>query len=313
MSRSAGRRASLTRWWHALESRQRRVVAGVILRAALAVVAVAAAVGGLWRLQAYVLNQPAFARSSARVDLADIPAWMSDRLAASIRQQLERGLEGKDWTFDPTLARRVHQAAQRCPWVRTLHEVRVEREPAGPGDSLCSAGRVLVRADWRRPVAVGVWGDLQECIDADGVVLPRDQAGSLTTLTRISGMAAGPPAVGQAWSGADLAAGLSMIALLRDKPYRAEITLVDVGNFDRRDWKEPAILLVAAADRRVTDIHFGELPTDGMPPVGEPSLQRKLGYLDQWYRQNQRQLAGPEYLDLRFSKLRIAGSETPSL
>ena len=110
-----------------------------------------------------------------------------------------------------------------------------------------------------------------------------------------------------------MAAGLSMLRLLRDKPYYTEITAIDVANFGRRQsLTAPAIRLVAAAGQAVTDIRFGDLPSDGMPSVGGPSVKRKLAYLDGWYRRNQYQLAGPEYLDLRYHQLRSSEVYAPA-
>lgn len=289
----------------------RRIASGV-MRVLLVAAIIGAATLGLRHLRRYVLAQPTFARNVARIELADRPEWMSDWLARQIRLELAGGQEAHK-TLDPQLARRVHEAAQGCPWIRALHEVRVERRPEGPDDTTCGAGRVIVRAEWRRPAAVGVWGEREEYVDAEGVVLPAHQVRRWLGLPRVIGQLARPPRPGLTWPGEDMAAGLSMLRLLRDKPYYTEITAIDVANFGRRQsLTAPAIRLVAAAGQAVTDIRFGDLPSDGMPSVGGPSVKRKLAYLDGWYRRNQYQLAGPEYLDLRYHQLRSSEVYAPA-
>jgi len=309
----------LKRWWSGTEGPWRRAICMGLLKLVLLGAFVGGAVWGLGRLRGFVFAQKKFAQSAARVQLADRPEWMNDWLAEQLTNEFLLAHSQSDWTFDPRLAEWVHQAAAECPWVKALHEVRVERARASGGDREWRAGRVVVKAEWRRPVAIGVWRDRrdrQEYVADDGVVLPAEQAGQIVAqlpgLPRIVEVAAKPPAPGQRWGGADLEAALKLVGLLREKPYYAQIAAIDVSNFSRRDLNEPAINLIAATDQVTTTIRFGKLPTDGLPSVDEPSVDRKLGYLDGWYRKNQGRLTGPRSLDLRFQELRYSDEYIPT-
>jgi len=305
------------RWWTGLPAERRgRIVVGAV-RGVFLVVLIAAAGVGMYFVREFVMSRPQYADSVARIELRPRPAWMSDMLAAEIAGQLARAAGRGRCTFDPTLARRVHAAAEQCVWIRRVHEVRVERAATDEDDGAFSAGRVVVVAEYRRPEAVGVFDRHERYVAADRVVLPFDLARHLAGrehMVRIRGLRVRPPATGERWAGEDLAAGIRVIRLLRGKPYYRQIAAVDVRNFDRRyERSEPAIRLLAVNDDYVTDIRFGDLPADGVPPVGAPTLRRKLGYLDSWYRRNAYSLAGPTYLDLRYSdRIGYPRSYTPA-
>jgi hypothetical protein len=297
----------LKRWWSAPASPRRRAIGLGALKLLMLAAFAAGAVLGLGRLRAYVLAQPEFARSIARVQLADRPEWINDSLAAQLSNEFLPESQS-DWTFDPCLAECVYQATVQCPWVKEVREVRVERAPGARNDSTWRAGRVIVRAEWRRPVAIGVSRDREEYIAADGVVLPKEQTGQIIAqlpgLPRILGVSGKPPAPGHHWSGKDLEAALTLVAMLREKPYYSQIAAIDVSNFSRRDLFEPAISLIAAADQATTKICYGQMIDDNSLSVDEPKNKNKLEFLDKWYRINKNQLTGPKALDLRWGDLR---------
>ena len=301
--RKAAEPGSLRRWWEALPADQKRLA---VRRIVVCVVAVAAVVGaglGLRQLRRYVMAQPSYADSVAVVVLADRPVWMDEVVAAEIRAHLALAAGRAAGTFEPDLAERVYAAAQRCPWIRRVHEVRIERAPTDPDDSALSGGRIVVVAEYRQPVAQAVGGRAERYIDAAGVVLPTDSArlqAARWRMVRITGLRAAAAECGSVWPGDDLTAGLHVIRLLADRPYFNQITAVDVMNYRHRyDRGEPSIRLVAMDGQVTTDIRFGDLPTGDLPAVGGPSVDRRLGYLDTWYLHNGRRLAGPTYLDLR--------------
>lgn len=301
---------AMTRWWVGLGSDgQRSILVGLLTALCVAAVC-SAAVVGLGRLHRYVMSRPAFAGSRAEVVLVDQPAWMTRRQTSVIRAGLLDPAQESDWTFDETLARRVHEAASACPWIRELHEVRVVRDaPAAGGAGY--AGRVLVRATWREPVAIACWsgpsGPVEEYVDAYGYVLPRDQVGDMP-LPRITGLRHGPPPelaaadragrpVAARWPGEDLQSGLIMLSCIHDRAYSAnELEAVDVSQ-RLPGLREPDVTLVfgyRAADGQFarTRVLVGQLGLDGAPPTQEPSLQRKIRYLDWLYRQNRYTMAG---------------------
>ncbi|NQU76083.1 MAG: hypothetical protein HQ546_07220 [Planctomycetes bacterium] len=306
---------AMRQWWHGLPDERRRTISLGASRALVVFVFAWAAGLGLWVLRDYVSRQPVYAQNVARIELADKPAWMSESLAQDICWQLRSAKSSENETFDRNLAPAVSAAAIRCPWVRKLHEVAVVRTPADSSDTAFRAGVILVRAEWRRPVAIGVWGGHEEVVDEYGVVLPWEQSCSLGAggLPRIVGLAGKSPEIGRASSAEDLMTGLKVVELLREKPYYAEIIAVDVDNIDqRRNLRDSAIRLLATADGDLTEIRFGDLPPESQLPIGEPSTQRKIGYLDGWYRRNNHRLAGPNYLDLRSQELRLAEAPEPA-
>jgi len=283
--------------------RRRRIARGSI-RILLTLVFIAATGVGMYYLRGFVMAQPQYGGSIVQVELEPRPEWMTDQWAAEICAELAAAGGVDSATFDPDLARRVHAAAQGCPWIRRVHEVRIERAPTDPADAHFSRGRAVVVAEYRQPVAMGVAGSRERFVDVEGVVLPTDSARRHTAtwhLARIVGVRRYPAAFGRTWPGDDLAAGIRVIRLLWSKPYYTEIRTVDVSNFGRRhDRSAPSIRLMALRDDRMTEIRFGDLPIDDLPAVGAPSVRRKLGYLDGWYVHNAGRLAGPQYLDLRF-------------
>jgi hypothetical protein len=297
----------LKRWLSSPPSPRRRAIGFGLLKLLILAAFVGGTVWGLGRLRTYVFSQPEFARSTSRIQLMDRPEWMNDWLADQLANELLPYTQS-DWTFDPRLAESVHQAGVQCPWVKSVTEVSVERAPGARGDKTWRAGRVVVRAEWRRPVAVGVWRDREEYVAADGVVLPKEQTiqiiAQLPGLARIEGLAEKPPAAGHQWGGADLQAALTVVAMFREKPYYSEIAAIDVSNFSRRNLLDPAIKLIATAGQATTEIRYGQLIPDDSLPVDEPKNKDKLTSLDNWYRQNNNQLAGPKWLELRFGGMR---------
>lgn len=298
----------LRRWWRGLDGKVRRAAIMGVLQAVLIAALVGGGAYGLLLLRRHVLVQPTFSQSAATLDLVDRPAWMPDRLVQDIRLELMGGDDQAVWTFDPEVVRQVGQAAAACPWISVVEDIHVERAAASPDDLKGSAGRIVVRAQYRKPVAILLDERQREHpIDAQAVLLPAGQAGELMQgLPRIVKQAAGAPRVGQPWPGPDVQSALAVLRLLEGKPYYRELVEVDVDN--RRDaWAggQSQIVLLAAHEQARTRINFGALPAGDLPAVGEPSLERKVGYLDGWHKMNRGRLTGPDLLDLRYPELMV--------
>lgn len=292
----------LRRWWAAQDrSAKWAIVRGVATAAVVAGVGVGGYFG-LQRLRQYVMAQPAYAQSIASVELVDAPAWMNEWLAEQIRAELLDGYgDAARQTFDPALAERVGQAAANCPWVRKLHGVTVVRAAADLDDRHYAGGKVLVRAEWRKPVAEAVCvtaagARFAEYVDDEGVVLPRTQVRLLMPrnslgswpMPRIVGLTQRPPArEGQAWPGAELQCALALRRRLETQPYYDLIAAIDIHNCDAYrnvgdpiDPGKPAICLYAESDRGATQISFGRLPEKQFDlGVIEPTVDRKLAML----------------------------------
>lgn len=304
-SKAAKGPGPLARWWTGLDITARHRTILAICQAWMLAAIVGGSLWGVLALRKFVLAQPDFAPAAARatLELADRPDWMTDSLVEDLRVELMGSREAQGWTFDAGLVRRVGQAAATCPWVKVLEKVQIERTAAGPDDS-GTAGRIVVRAQYRRPVAK-VQDGHEQYIDAQGVLLPAEQVAELGLkgpLPQIVNPGARCPAVGQVWPGQDIQAALAVLSLLADKPYFSEITAVDV-DCRRKGWSggQSPIVLFAGSEQVLTRICFGALPVGDLDRVpGQPRTARKIAYLDGWYKRNAQRLAGPEQLDLTF-------------
>jgi hypothetical protein len=290
-------------------TRHRRSIGVCLLTAVLVAGTIIGTAVGLKRLRAYVLSRPHYAANVARVELVDRPEWMNPWLEQTLCDEFLEREEGQPWTFDENLARRIYTVAQQCPWIRTLHEVRIDRARNGATDRDYSQGVIRIVADWRKPVAVATCesrGSIrEEYIDAEGVVLPKEQVLSKEWMPRIAGVRTTPPPAGEKWGGDDLQAGLLLVAELSTRAYYGEVTVIDVGNHNNRmNLADPAIRLYANARGVTTEIRFGRLPLSG-PPIGEPTTRRKLGYLDEYYNRCST-LVGHQFLELRRETLSVS-------
>jgi hypothetical protein len=300
--------------------------------AAWAVALTAVVVGGAWGLRQ--LERRVLARSAASgpelgVRLVGRPDWMP----RATMQRIARDLVGDDADYyDPALVARVHRRAQGEPWIRTVRRVSKYRS----GSSGLAV--VEIKADYRRPIACAGCNGRYHVVDADGVRLPQweaprfvaeppagDAAGGRGFFADLSQVPAGwdarrlhyvvvelhdeydpsPPAVGEPWDSAALAAGLQLVRRVLDEPYAGEVTKVDVRNYQCRViCNEPELLMFAQTGRgRPTRILFGRFPEGRGDFVVPP--ERKFTYLDGYYADHGRLAGLARGLDLRHDHLLV--------
>jgi hypothetical protein len=258
----------------------------------------------LAKLRSFVLAQPGYGDSAAAVVVTDPPDWMDPHLVARIAETMLPQDPAERRTFDPALSRRVYQAALESPWIRRVEQVRVERAAGDRGPR--SAGRVLVRAEFRRPVASVQYDDPRtgethmEYVDAEGVVLPANQIGRYP-LVVVYGVQRRPPEPGRLWADPALQYGLEWIRHMQPHPWYREIGALNVSNWDLADRDAPAVTAVAQNDHGRTLVLLGRLPEDGFA-VSEPAPQAKLEHLDDWY-YREGSLVGREHLNVMFPEL----------
>ncbi len=260
------------------------------------------------------------------------PTWMPARTA----NEIVATFDVAGMTFDDdNLADIVRRRAENNPWVARVMEVtRQLTEETG-------AGVVTVHCEFRRPVAklmlssdVSVIDRNTAYLDAGGVRLPAWQAAKYEAWVRptaeaqarwmpfvwrenvpsgatvrtihypsIRGARGNAPTEGERWTDGDVAAGLRLVALLADRAYADQITVMDVRNYDGRiSPNEPHLRMWAQVGQgRPTDIRFGRFPSSDEDYVVTP--QRKVSYLDQYVQQNAGRLAGlHRYVDLRYDQ-----------
>lgn len=318
----------LTMWWRALQPQRRREISRNVGLSAFLVVVGVCMVLGLVAMEHNVLARPIGSSMQVRVEIANAPAWMPGMLQRHIEASLAPAPLA---TYDPQLPQRVYVRAQANAWIRSIQSVR-RCESDSPNIAL-----LQLRASFRKPVARIRTSGAFDYLDIEGVRLPASQAprwvgvvvGSdgkarqvcfATTdevpprmkvrpvhYTTIDGVRTPEPPIGKVWPGADLAAGLKLLALISDRPYANQITLVDVRNHDGRISRhEPHLRLYAQVGAgKATDIKFGRFPR----PRGDFAISptRKVSYLDEYVARNGGRLAGlNSYLDLQYGNLHVS-------
>jgi hypothetical protein len=107
-------------------------------------------------------------------------------------------------------------------------------------------------------------------------------------------MVNGQLAYGEAWQGADVRAGLEVLAMVNTRPWRGQVAALDVSDY--RSGRR--VVLVTPWNGRAV---WGGAPSDSVP--GEVSAEMKLGRLDAIYQRFQQ-------IDARRRLVEVAGPLT---
>lgn len=206
-----------------------------------------------------------------------LPDWLrlddNRHILDGLTRQVD--LRPTDRLLDQSLACRLadNLAPAKTIWVRKVERVLVRPD-----------GIVSVWCQFRRPTAWVRQGKSCYLVDEDGVRLPgqydavdcRDGA-----LFVIDGVDLAPPAVGQPWRGADVAAGIRLARLLTGHPFSHQIADILVANYDgRRDRDRPYIELTT--DRQGSRVWWGRPPDEEFGT--EITATQKLTLLGTLYR-----------------------------
>lgn len=154
------------------------------------------------------------------VTLIDAPTWMSESIAAPLRDQAAAAIAP-----DPFDAEGIQRAAQRlnqCAWIKEVHQIRrIETEDGLPG--------LAIDAEYRTPlVAVRDPRNVNDyyLVDAEGVRLagPWDEPTVLGQgFAVIEGTESLVPFEGMAWEGESVHAAIELAALLAGESFASEI------------------------------------------------------------------------------------------
>lgn len=256
-------------------------------------------------LEPYVHQNPRYDLELRLEWAGPMPEWLRLSDNRHILRDIERRARPApdDRLLDPNLASRIgHRlldlsdpADQSAGWIE-----RVECVTVRPN------GVVAVACRFRQPTAWVLRRGYCYLIDDKAVRLPGRYDPSDCTSSRlmmIDGVRRPPPAVGQSWSGADLRAGLKLVALLVDKPFRPQISRVLVANHGgRRDPNRPHIEL--ATDLQDARVWWGRAP--GEEYGLEISASQKVTLLDALYHQWGRIDMRRNYVDITTWPDRIA-------
>lgn len=249
-------------------------------------------VWGFGRLESQVHANPSYDRPLTLDFDGTLPDWLKADYNAPILARIVRqaGLRETDHMLDPTLVERIGRnlADPGFGWIESVYRVAVQPD-----------GRVTVHCRFRKPRACVRYGNFAYLIDEHCIRLPDryDLADCQRTgMLLISGVRQPPPAVGKVWPGEDLAAGLSLAALLETRPYWDQISQISVRNYDgRRDSRRPHFEL--ATDNGASRILWGRAPGDENKM--EITAAQKLALLDSLHRQFGRIDMNREYVDVR--------------
>ena len=244
----------------------------------LAVVGVLAAlVIGFVFLDKYVKKVAPAWGNTIEVELIEPPAWVNQSLKDKILAAVT--FSGEDLKLDEDAVRSIQSnLARKVAW---LQKVKVQ----------ATHNKILIKADYRKPIALVKSGLRQFYVDAELVVLdfvqmpdlPIVKVKGLSLITKI-------PLAGKVWQREDLTAAVAILDLLdrRDqqdpsvKPLLSEIESIDVSNFMGREDSRFAHIILYAKDN--TEIIWGA-EIDAWQRHLESTDEQKLAKLYNHYKE----------------------------
>ena len=258
----------------------------------LAVICVFAALGvGFVFLDRYVKKvAPAWGKT-VDVELMEPPAWVNQPLRDEIIAAATVG--GEDVKLDEDVVRLIQSnLARKVAWLQKV-KVRTTHD------------KIIIEADYRKPIALVKSGLRKFYVDAELVVLnfvpmpnlPMVVVKGLLPITKI-------PPVGKVWQREDLAAAVAILAALEqmdkrvtpDKPLLYEIDSIDVSNFKGREDSRSAHIILYTKDN--TEIIWGA-EIDAWSQYLEARDEEKLAKLYNYYKEQGSLLGGAKYINLR--------------
>lgn len=239
----------------------------------LLILAAAIGAGYGWRfgreaLLDYARNRAPAVMQPDRVILADAPTWMGEALSARLRGLVAAEIHGQP--LDGNALARAVGVLRHSPWVETVH--RVERR---------SLDEVVVRADYRRPVAMVETRDGYHLVDAFAVRLPGVYHPSHRRqlhLPLIVGLRTAQPLVGEVWADDTLRAGLALRRVLAQTTILQEIASIDVSHHDERGRTRLVLWTDQGRDLARSPHVIWGLPPGAESPY-EPDLATKIARL----------------------------------
>lgn len=202
-------------------------------------------------------------------DARDGATWLSPDIQAALIRVVSDALAADADPLSPTALARVGDALLETGWFERLESV--VREPGGV---------VRVSAAWRVPGAVVRHDGVDHLVARNGELLPPTYLAGQSGQRVILNASTPPPArggrlaCGEVWGkrmGAgelsDVQAGVELLALVSTRPWKDQVSAVDVAGYARHRRLE----LVTGGGTRVV---WGGAPGDHV--FGEPSLETKL-------------------------------------
>jgi hypothetical protein len=245
---------------------------------------------GFMYLERYVKAEQRVEGAGGQIQLVNPPEWLNEELKKRV---LTAACYQEDLRPDEDVARSVYRNLQgSLSWI---DQVQVQARPRG----------ILIRADWRKPLALVKRG-LKKCLlDKDLVVLDYIDIGSLPVV-EIEGLplSADMPRTGSRWRRDDLAAAVAILEKLDrmdevvnpDEPLLFEIKSIDISNFNGREDERLPHIILYAKDR--TEIIWGA-QLGAWQRYLEATDREKLAKLYGYYEEYGTLLGGVKYINLK--------------
>ena len=261
---------------------------------AVAVVFVLGAIGvGFIYLDKYVKRVSPVSGSTIDIELVEPPPWIDESLRKKIIASATSLWQGEDIKLEEDTARLIQSNLQRD--IAWLQNIKVS----------ATHNKVLIEADYRKPVALIKPGARKFYVDAELVVLdfvpitqlPIVSVRGLATIVKM-------PLPGEVLQQEDLAEAVAILERLNqmdklvtpDKPLLSEIDSIDISNFKGRQSNRYAHIILYAKDN--TEIIWGA-------EIGEWAVhleakdEEKLAKLYNYYKEFGSLTGGAKYIDLR--------------
>lgn len=170
------------------------------------------------------------------LELVDVPQWASDEL----KEKICDASGSKIFTLDEEASAMVAENLASIAW---LDDIKIQT----------TNKLVLVKARWRKPMAIVKSGSQDFYVDNELVVLDFVPMPDLP-LVKIEGLSSRIPSPGEVWQSDDLNAAVTILVKLDQmdksvspgKPLLNEIDRIDVSNFNgRKNNRLPHIVLYA--------------------------------------------------------------------
>ena len=272
------------------KSKKRRTITKPSLKGvlkALAIICALAAAGAAFYFGEKYVNSAKPAETGP-LELVNAPEWASNEL----KIRIYNAAGGKTFKLDENIARMVAENLASVSW---LNEVKVTT----------THNRLLVEADWRKPLALVKFGLRSVYVDTEMIVLDFVPISDLP-IVKIEGLLATAriPTPGEFWQSDELAAAVTILAKLDqmdksvtpDEPLLYEIDRIDVSNFNGRENSRAPHIIIYATDN--TEIIWGaEFGT--WQRYLETTDEKKLAKLYAFYKEYGTLLGGVKYINLR--------------
>jgi hypothetical protein len=261
------------------------------LRILLVICIFVAAAIGLVFLDAHLKRVGPVSEKTGFLELVNAPLWINQDLKEKIYAAATAG--GQNLKLDEDAARSVQSNLERQ--VAWLQKIRART----------THDRILVEADYRKPIALIKQGLRRFYVDAEMVVLGFVPIPDLP-IVRVKGL--GPimriPREGEVWQQDDLAAAVAILTRLDrmdqlvtpDKPLLYEIDNINVSNFRGRQSNRAPHIILYAKDN--TEIIWGA-EIGAWSQHLEAKDEQKLARLYNYYKQCGSLLGGARYINLR--------------